>query len=649
MRRLTPLSLLAALHLAAALVSQKNLVLPDQHYLCENDKQLGSAGTTGAWRVTGGRFLLMYEARYFLDAGITGPVTIHKLRFRSTDGVANLGGQVYGNVAVQLGSTTLNVGTFNTTRFPENLVPSPPETTTLGQTGTTNVTVAPSVGSVPNNWCIEIDLAAIGAAFVFDPTSAEPNLLIHVTMPSAPSNAPPLLLARIQDAGGTLSTLRSRAVSSGAAASTGGTALFPIVAGLEFSGPGGYPNPLPARNEYFGAASGGSPSTFYQSWLNGQAFDLGTGITLIPDRVANPNFYLVRGGANPVDTTQVHAIADVSNNDGLATHAMGFSFAYPGGATSTIKASANGFVWLDPTMTDSEVIPTVDRMLGGSATSPQGARLLPFWYDFHAGRNLGLNPAAGLHVKTDTSGGPGNAVCYVTWLQVAAAPTPGVDGNNAWYGHSVWTMQVAMHQATGVVEYRYAAMPTFVTHVHNVEGSHAAIVGFTRGRIGGAAGVNSVDPQSRDLSAEVPFATAVEGTRGNIGLVARATPRVGGSQYGGRLHSGQSITWNAVQVPPGAQLGAQLIDFAASMPGLQIPGLTAPGCVLSLTANLIVWETFPAPGSTVTGTIPLALPSGYGTSLIGIDLYSQFVVLNLTGGDPIAASSNALRHTFGLD
>src|SRR5688572_25905212 len=101
-------SLLFVIALAAAAAPAQQLVLPDNHHLCESATQLGNTGATTWWRTTGGRFQVLYEASHFLGkTGCNGPILITKLRFRGEDGEQNNGGQVYTGVSVQIGSTSL--------------------------------------------------------------------------------------------------------------------------------------------------------------------------------------------------------------------------------------------------------------------------------------------------------------------------------------------------------------------------------------------------------------------------------------------------------------------------------------------------------------------------------------------------------------
>ena len=637
--------LASALALASVVPAQE-LLLPDNHHLGENPLQLGNVGTTAWWRATDGHFQILYEASNFTgSAGVSGPIVVTKLKFRGEDGEINLGGQVYTGVTVRGGSTTLTASNLSAT-FATNVAPALPDTTTLGAVGTTTVTVAPSVGSIPNNWNIELDLVAMGATFVYDPTSAEPNFFIDVTMPNLPSNAPPLALIGMQNTTGGIPVTRGAGVTAVSSAATGTYSTIQLVVGVEFLGVGGHATLIPARNEFYGAACGGAAASFYQGFVNGQPFDLAGGLTMTPDVVGSPNTFAVTAGAPPVDMTQVNTSPNSILDDGVVSFPLGFTFAYPGGSTSTIVASTNGFVWLDPTMTDSAFAAVPARLLGDgvpTVTTHSGARLAIYWHDLNMQRNVAQSPNCGLHVKTDTSGGPGNAVCYVTWLDVGEFNTVSGVGVT---GHTVWNFQCVLSEASGTVEYRYGNMPTWATASTTTVGCDAAIVGFSPGRIGGATGVNSVDPQSRDLSLELPFLTSVEGTSGNIGQLAIATPFPGGEQYGGRMFAGQTVTWNAVNVPVGTILGAQLLDLGATRPGLMFPGITAPGCVLSTTTGALLWEVFVLPPATTVGTRPFVVPAGFE----GTDIYAQFIVLNGLFGGPslITSSSNAIKHTLGL-
>lgn len=616
----------------------QELVLPDNHHLMEHPSQLANTGSSDWWRSTGGRFQILYQASHFVGkAAISGAVGITRLRFRGEDGEPNLGGQVYSGVTVQIGSTTL---TSLTAAWPYNLAPGIPHSTTMGSLVTTNVAVLPSVGSTPNNWCIDIDLLALGALWLHDPTGPQPNLLIDVTMPTPPVGAPPLALVPIQDTTATGAGIRGNGVTSSAPFGMSGlVSANPPVVGIEFQGPVGNPLPTPASNTTYGAACGGQPSTFYERFQNGQPFDL-PGLTIFPDNSAAPSFYHVDAVPLFVDPTKLNPLPNSVADDALVTYPLGFTFLYPGGATNTIKASTNGFLWLDASMTATGAVPRLGDLLGSSSAS--GARLMPFWTDLVPGRNTATHPLCGLHVMTDFSGGPGFAVCYITWEGVGSPKTvsgPGVGG------HADYTFQCVLRETTNTIEFRYQSMPAFVAHSSSDPLALHAVVGFTRGRIGGTP---SVDPQSRDLSIERPFTTSIEGANGNVGLTAVATPDAGGLVYGGRCFGGQSITYDVTNIPAGTLLAMVILDLGSLRPGFQFPGVTAPGCMISTSLSPVVFplQSWFAPGSSVTGTVPLTVPHGWE----GIAIYAQAIGLDVFGGpDLVPWASNLIQHIVGFD
>lgn len=635
-----PRHLFAIAAIACTAAAQQQLLLPFNHHLGESAAL--PTGSTSVFRTTAGRFQVLFDAPNFAAAGVTGPITITRLRFRGEDTEQNHGGQFYNNVSVQLGSTSLSAAsaTWSTT-WANNWAPVAPNTTTAGPIGTIpQLVVAPSLGTAPNNYFVDIDLAAAGATITFDPTSAEPNLLVEIIMPTAPGFTVGTAIAMIntQDTTGTAAQLFGSCRTSATVGGTTGTTVNPPVMNVEFTGAGGFTTLIPARAQSYGAACGGSPSSFYQSFVHSQPFDLANStLTLTPDNVASPNVYTVTAGGGVYDPSKVNPAPNSIADDAVVALPLGFTFNFPGGSTTAISPCTNGFVWLDGATTSTDFTPTVLDFLGNSVATPFPARFAAYWADLHAGRNTVSHPNSGLHVLTDTSGGPGNTVAYATWFNVGRVNTQVANG-----GHAVIEMQVALFEATGVVEFRYGNWPA-------VEGSGStgvSLTGFTRGLIGSAL---SVDPQSRDLSVELPFTTSVEGVTSNIGLVpvqATQVPPTGP----GRLFPGASVTWNVVNVPAGALLGAQLIDVVASAPGLQVPGITAPGCMLSTSTGALLHEVFLLPTPSTTGTVPFVLPGGYNPSFLGIDLFAQFVLLDgLAGGpDLITAASNGWRHTVGL-
>jgi len=614
------------------------VTLPDSHHLTESPMQTGMAGSSLWWRSAGGRFQVLYEASHFLTAGVTGPIVVRKIAFRTEDGVPNPGGHQWAGVQVRLAATSLTAVTMSST-FATNLAPPAPNSTLPGPVATVPVSTVRALGGTPNNDLMVIDLHAAGADIVLDPTGPQPNLLVDVRLPNAATfptgtGAPPA----IQDSGPSASVVRGRGLTAGTYTAPGGLLSdAPPVLGVEFDGAGGNRLVIPARNEFYGAACGGSPSAFYEAFLHGQAFDL-TGLRLVPDSVTAPTRYTVDKQVGAFDATKVNAAPNSIDDDAVVVHPLGFTFRFPGGATTSIGAATNGFVWLSGNSAVGQIAPSVASLLGSTL---EGPRVCPCWYDFHCGRNTTWQPTSGLHVRTDASGGAGNRVCYVTWLDVGAYGVF-LSGAN---GLAVHRLQCVLFEATGVIEFRYGSMPKFVARTGT---GTPAIVGFTRGQtIGGP----SRDPRSRDLSLELPFTTSVEGTTPHMGLTAVTTPDAGGAHYGGRAFGGQSVRWNVTGIPASAVIGALVLDVAAERPGLQLPGIVAPGCVISVpVGTCILAEVVASLGTSHTGQVPLVLPPG-PPFFDGIDLYAQFVVLDgvTNGGDLVTVASNALRQVVGRD
>jgi len=650
--------LLLAIATLTGIASAQNIVLPDNQHFVESSTQTYLTGTTTFWgssTATPSHFQILYHANHFSgNAGVTGPIVLQHLLFRGTDTWKNTGGQTYTGVTVSIYKTSHTETTMSTT-FADNLPPGLGGTTTLiGTFNYPTLTVGTSTGTAPNNWNLDLDLTS--QTLVFDPVTdilGEVNLLIDASY-TAFTLGPPIAPATIgvaltpfQDTTAHGAGIRGKGVRASSLTATAGTVANPLVIGVTFAGPGGYASPQPARTQTIGLACGGTASSFYEVFAHGQAFDMGNGggLTLTPNSATAPTVYTVSSGAPAVDLTKVNALPNTlvagSAEDGVVDHQLGFTLNYPGGSTTAIRPSSNGFIWLNGTQTDNDFSPTVLELLGNTVATPKPARLAVLWHDFSGTKN-NVPPTItgnGLHALTDLSGGPGNAVCYVTWLNTGEFPITG-------YGQSVNTFQCVIHEATGVVEYRYGSMTPLAGSTFSGT-SVNAIVGFSRGQI---AGVNSVDPQSTDLSQEalVPFTTSVEGSSGNLRLSSVSAPIAAGSVYGARAFGGQSLTWNVDNIPAGTVIAMLNLDLAASQPGFQAPGITAPGCRISTTLNPVVlgWEVWLLPPAAVTGGVALTIPQQLWN---GNSIVVQAIGLDLSGPILVPWASNAIRHTIGLD
>jgi len=642
MRTAAPLA--AAILTTVSLTAQR-LVLPDNHNFMESPTYEVCAGDAFQWGVGARRFQIIYEASHFTGKnGVNSPVLITRIKFRGEDGEGNSGGQVYTNLNVEIGSTSVTAATMSTTFATNRLV----ATTTMGTLGIVpTLTVLPSTGGCPNSWCIDIDLLAVGAAFLFDPTSAQPNLLIDITAPTAPSQVAPQSMIPIQDTIAHGAGVRGRSIYTSTPAAVSGTSdTTPPVVGIEFAGAGGWATEVPALAEYIGGGCGGAHSTIYQSFQQGQPFDLGAGLTFVPDTYPAPNFYTVLPGAPAIDMTQLEAVPDTMSLDSLVTHTLGFSvtpFQYPGGgSTATVKPSTNGYVWLDAAMTvANHYNPTKATMLGSGGDFR--ARFLPYWTDGDPSRN-NLNPLRGIHAKTvpETVPGAGDAVCYITWNDIGAFRTP------AAHGHHSNTYQMVIHEQTGIVEFRYGPMMPFACTKWTSSMVETLVVGFTRGRISTTPLIASLDPMTRDLSHELPVSTAVEGSTSNVSLTAVVTPVPGTAHQTGRMFGGQSLKWNVANIPAGTIFASLNLDVGASQPGFQLPGLTAPGCMISTSLSPLVlgWETWVLPPASVTGAVTLVTPHGWEGTVIT----AQAIGIDVFGGPFLVPwSSNTIKYTVGLD
>ncbi len=619
--------------LNGAQAAPRHAVLPSTHHFGESQTQSAGSGSNAWFDNDGGRFQILYEASNFTAVGFSGQIDLKRIMFRGEDGQHHPGGMYFPSMSVRVARTSLTAATLSST-FATNF--AAPATTPLYTTMPDPVVVNPSLGTFPNNYNMVLDLREAGGppTLIHDLNGPQPNLLVEIVYFNPTQYPDPSVgLMRMQDTAGGSALVRGRGlVSLDDSSATGTLTDSPLVMGIDFLANSGQRMPQPARTEWYGAACGGSPSAFYEAFLNGQAFDL-TGLVLTPNDAAAPTTYSVSRLDLAPDVSKVGPQPDSVADDATVAHALGFTLPMPNGNATAIRACTNGFVWLDGFNADNDMTPSIGDLLANA--SPSG-RLAPFWTDLHCGRNATTHANSGLHVVTDTTGGPGNAVCYVTWLNVGNYQTTTA-------GALLHTFQVVLRQATGQIEYRYGTMPRTCS-ISSISTGFAAITGFAPNR-----GVEPYlsDPQPRDLSLEVPFSTHVEGVLGNMGLDSVSTPVADSPTYGGRMFPGQTVKWNVNSVPPGSLLGVQLLDIEASRPGATLPTIIAPGCVLGTSPFAVLHEVHVLPGASVIGAAGVTVPAN--DNLIGAKVYAQYVVLGGLFGAPdlITVASNGLVHTIG--
>ncbi|MBK8098548.1 MAG: matrixin family metalloprotease [Planctomycetes bacterium] len=569
-----------------------------------------NAGTTTAiWRTTPGVVQFIYDTTHFTNAGVTGPITINRLRLRGADGIRNPGGQVFSAANVQLGTAAVDYAAMSTTYAANRGL--------MGPLGTGNIAMLPIAGTWTNEPQADLDLVSMGAAFTYDPTLGS-DLLIELTFPTAPS--PATGIAASATSAAPAATHRARR-NAGTIAGPGTLSDFAAVVQIDFAGPGGYSNPQGSWVEWQGAACGGQAQSFYQQWnFIGDAFDLrgGRSLTCIPNNPATPTAYTVLGGTNPVDLspTALGAGPDSVGDDVTIAEIPGFVFAFPGGATSQFSCCTNGFVWLGAN-TSTDLSPSMAEFFNSMA------RVCMVWKDLHAGRNTTTHPASGMYVNTDSSGGVGNRVTYVTWLDVG-------EFNVAAAGASVNTFQCALFE-NGSLEMRWGSM-------NGVQGNFA-ITGFSRG---GTLTVPAVDPGGRDLSNETPFSTVAEGTQAGMTLLPSIRPVLG-------VPAPFVLTHTVANLPAGTLLATLLIDFGPLTPGVPLP-LAPPGCLQSILVPTSIDLVVAPPNPWTSVGLPLPLGSSPDAGgWMGAALYTQAVTLGLDGGgNPVLHSTNALKLVLGL-
>jgi len=266
---------------------------------------------------------------------------------------------------------------------------------------------------------------------------------------------------------------------------------------------------------------------------------------------------------------------------------LGFTLNYPGGSTSSVCVSSNGYVWAQSNSNNG--------CCGGHPTGllTQGARWCALWND--------LDPGAGGTVFFDQD--LANGAAYVTFVAVREAASPG----------NLNTFQVAFF-ANGVVELRFQSCTLAVLQTLT----------------GWSPGVNQRDPGSVDISATPVLLTAPD--QFALALAASGRPVIG-----------TTIHLNSTNLPAGSWLGAVICGFTEHTTGLPLYGIGMPGCFqyLSLDASL---SFTPAGG---TGTHAFPIPNQ--APLSGVIMLAQSAAF-APGANPLGViASNGVRLTIDIN
>lgn len=328
--------------------------------------------------------------------------------------------------------------------------------------------------------------------------------------------------------------------------------------------------------------------TFAQIFVP-NAFDLGgtvsstVGVSFVPIT----NGYTVQSGPDAwfTPTSTNLGLAD----DAVATLTLPFAFAFPGGSTTAVGMSSNGFLWLNGTSTDPDLSPSSTELAQGPA------RFAPFW--------MNLNPAAGGTCHFDVD--PTNTEAYFTWDNV-----PGFTAGPPGPGNSFQLVLRADQSA----EFRYRQMPNQLL---------VTVLGWSRGA--------QLIPPLIDVSAAMPFNVTVD--QNALGFVPVNRPILGTTQ-----------TINITNIPnPLGSIGLAMMGTAAIVPGLNLAIIGAPDCFLNSTAD-VIQPIFPLLGA----THPWTLPIPNSAALSGTHVYCQGALLVPPGTNAFGAlTANSVNLTIG--
>ncbi|MBK8096982.1 MAG: hypothetical protein IPK26_07740 [Planctomycetes bacterium] len=550
--------------LMSAAFAQQEAILPASSYFTN------TGTSTLTWRTTAFRFQMVYDTTHFTNQGVTGPITISRLRFRPGSGVVNAGGSVYGTVNVQLSSCPLDYTAmstaFATNRGGDNAT-----------CFTGSVTTLPAAGTTPNTYIIDI---ALTTPFVYDPTlGLDLCVEVDATAP-VPNTVPTMATTNVLAQG----VRRNSAATTGA--TTGALSTFGSELLIDFTGPGGYTSWGRSGNTVQGVGCYTTARSFYESFPGTEPVssnDLSNKtVTMIQNGNGGYDVVTTPGATVVPPTGTGLAMLDDSES---AAQLLPFTFDYPGGSTTSVVVGSNGYINLNGATNGSLVLggtPMATTLLNGQiVTTLVGRHIL-------AASLQDLEPDGALNVDNVFANvDPNNPnIFLITWQNVncwhaTTQPTPARS-----------TFQIALIDGgvADTVEFRYQ---TLVNDSSNLSGE--AATGFSLGS-------GSVNPGSSDLTAGVISTGVPE----QAGLTMTSTAPLIGS----------TLTHTVSNIPGTALISARLLGFIP-VPGVDL-GPLAPGCkqwIDSTTAASELIFTNP------TGTANLAIP--YIPGLLGAVLYAQ--------------------------
>jgi len=266
-------------------------------------------------------------------------------------------------------------------------------------------------------------------------------------------------------------------------------------------------------------------------------------------------------------------------------YALGFTFPFPGGSTSAIDISSNGFIWMQTGNTDSRCC---SGYPAGFLADP--ASIAALWMD--------LYPPGGGSIYFDTT--PGEA--HITWAGVPE-----------YFNGPPQTAQITL-RSNGSFRLAYGV-------VNN--SNHDVLVGYSQGNV-------LVDPGSHDFSA------------GPVIINAGGAPMALRSQPGSRPVLGTTYTMDIDQSTNGAIVGIMLFGGTGFNPGIDLTVIGMPGCELYASLDVMLTVVLPGP---VT-PFPIGIPNI--PALAGSLLFGEAAALVPTANPLGLATSNGIKLTVGL-
>jgi hypothetical protein len=551
-----PLRTAAAVALAAtAATAQFSVVIPAG---CDVAPGISSnafpwGSSASAW--PGLRLMCVYDASNFTSQNVPGPILINRLRWRPDNNAPVVTGGTFATADVRLSTAPIDY-TGITTNFATN---HGPDLTTVYSGPVVHTPTPGSAAWTVTSWCVDIQLTT---PFLYDPTAGD--LVIDCDYPTGSFGGGTVGQMDVQSTGSNAGRIWASANYPNA----NGTALnHGVVVDVGYTPPSGWGYALP-----IGRGCGAEYRSFYE---NMTAFDLSN--TSLQMNFVGGNYVAV-AGTTPVATQSTAPTPFF--DDEVRSFALGWSLPYPGGSTTTISVSSNGFVHLGTnTNTGCCLFNPLTFFNGGSPC------LAAKWAN--------LNPAAGGTVQFTND--VVNGVAYVTFTNVAETNSAGTN-----------TFQYVFQQ-NGTLEVRWGSCaPT------------AGAAGFT-------TGVQASTPPQIDLS-NTPVIVTGSVDRAAVTHAASARPVLG-----------TAIGLDTTSLPAGAPLGATLLGLAELSPPLDLSGLGMTNCSQYGTIDASqVWVAVGGTGSTAFG-----LPAN--PAFAGLVLISQAAVL-APGLNPTGAlTSNGLR------